>query len=90
MNTARPKIEDHLIDAAVDELLVQIARRSEQHEVFKVSRHEAYGILAEEFKELMDAIHGNEPHAQYEGELYDIAVACIFELASSMQRRGEG
>ncbi|MCK5612308.1 hypothetical protein KAR91_61115 [Candidatus Pacearchaeota archaeon] len=46
------------------------------------SVHEAYGIIAGEHKELLDAIHGNEGHDAIVEELNDIAVACVIAIAS--------
>jgi NTP pyrophosphatase (non-canonical NTP hydrolase) len=46
------------------------------------SVHEAYGIIAEEHKELLDAIHENQGHDAIVEELNDIAVACIVAIAS--------
>ena len=46
------------------------------------SVHEAYGIIAEEHKELLDAIHGNEGHEAIIEELNEIAVACVIAIAS--------
>lgn len=46
------------------------------------SVHEAYGIIAEEHKELLDAIHENEGHDAIVEELNDIAVACVIAIAS--------
>ena len=46
-----------------------------------VSRHEIQGILAEEFKELMDALQDNDRN-WFREELLDIAVGCIIGIAS--------
>lgn len=43
--------------------------------------HEVYGILAEEFKELVDELQADNREA-YRAELVDIAVGCIFGVAS--------
>ena len=46
-----------------------------------VDKHQIYGIVAEELKELMDALHGNDIEGM-KRELVDIAVAAIFGIAS--------
>jgi len=46
-----------------------------------VDKHQCYGILAEEVKELLDALHANNTDAMKE-EVKDIAVAAIWALAS--------
>ena len=46
-----------------------------------VDKHQIYGIVAEELKELMDALHGNDIDGM-KRELKDIAVAAIWGIAS--------
>ena len=46
-----------------------------------VSRHELLGALTEEYHEALDALH-SEPPGIVRGELLDIAVACLFGVAS--------
>ena len=46
-----------------------------------VDPHQIYGIVAEEVKELMDALHGNDIEGM-KRELTDIAVAAIWGIAS--------
>lgn len=46
-----------------------------------VDKHQIYGIVAEEVKELMDALHGNDIEGM-KRELKDIAVAAIWGIAS--------
>lgn len=45
------------------------------------SRHETYGLLAEEVHELLDALHKNEGD-NFKEELLDIATVCILGVAS--------
>jgi NTP pyrophosphatase (non-canonical NTP hydrolase) len=46
-----------------------------------VSAHEAYGFVAEEVKELLDAIHQNDSNATY-AELMDVAIAALWSAIS--------
>ncbi len=46
-----------------------------------VDPHQIYGIVAEEFKETMDALHKNNLDGMKD-ELVDIAVAAIWGIAS--------
>ena len=46
-----------------------------------VDKHQIYGIVAEEVKELMDALHGNDIEGM-KRELKDIAVAALWGIAS--------
>ena len=59
------------------------ARLKEKGDGAYAGPHECYGIIAEEFKELLDAVQANDSMAECE-ELIDIAVACIIGLASGM------
>lgn len=44
------------------------------------SVHEAYGLIAEEVKELLDAVQSNK-RADVMAELLDVAVGCVFAIA---------
>lgn len=46
------------------------------------SNHKIYGVLAEELNEYLDAIQQKQSSADKIDELYDIAVAAIFGIAS--------
>jgi hypothetical protein len=66
--------------AFLDSLETKVKLRLQQHgDEIAGSTHEVYGIIAEEFHELMLAMHNNESSDFY-SELEDIAVACIFGL----------
>ena len=45
------------------------------------SIHEIYGIIAEEFKEVMDEMHLNR-YADFESELIDVAVGALWGVMS--------
>ena len=49
------------------------------------SRHEALGVLTEEFNELVDAVKSNN-EIEFEQELIDIMVGAYWVLASSINR----
>lgn len=44
------------------------------------SVHEAYGLIAEEVKELLDAVQSNN-REHVMAEMLDVAVGCIFAIA---------
>lgn len=46
-----------------------------------ISYHETLGVITEEYYELIGAVQSNIPHNIKE-ELMDIAVACLFGIAS--------
>lgn len=83
----RPKITEEEVKASISVLRQKLNERIEQkgNHAF-ASTHEIYGVLAKEFKELLDAIHDTNPpeNSQYyfiKEELLDIAVAAIFSYA---------
>ena len=59
-----------------------------RHRIAKVgsgayaSRHEALGVIAEEYHELVDAVRDNNNRQRFIDECFDVAVAAIFALAS--------
>lgn len=66
--------------AFLDSLETKVKMRLQQHgDEIAGSTHEVYGIIAEEFHELMDAMHSNN-NANFVSELEDIAVACVFGI----------
>lgn len=89
------KVED--IEQAFGTVADVLSRRLEEKGRGSfVSRHEAYGIIAEEFAELAEAVRKDEGSAyldvrvpgrtvgsDYEAELIDLAVATIFAIASN-------
>lgn len=44
------------------------------------SKHEILGVITEEYKEFVDAVHGKN-YDEMKGEIMDLAVGCIFGLA---------
>lgn len=53
------------------------------------SAHEAYGVLAEEVGELLEAIRSNNPEAVYREALQVSAVAYRLALLAELAMRGE-
>lgn len=56
-------------------------RLLQKHRGSYIGKHETYGILAEEFKELLDALQAND-NIEFYAELIDIAVDSILGMAS--------
>lgn len=83
MKTTRPRLTTTNINEA--HLRIETARNARLQQkglgVF-VSRHEALGVITEEYKELIDAIHKKLHHNEIRNELIDIAVACEIAIAS--------
>lgn len=49
------------------------------------SSHEILGIITEEYKEFIDAVHNNN-YYEISNEIIDLAVVCIFGLTCIDQR----
>jgi len=78
----RIELEDQRVGDAIVKLKEMISHRLiEKGTKAFASRHEAYGIIAEEFYELLGALHQND-RASFKDELIDIAVGCIIAHAS--------
>ena len=56
-------------------------RLLQKHRGSYIGNHETYGILAEEYKELLDSLQANDNEGFY-AELIDIAVGAILGMAS--------
>jgi len=61
------------------------ARLKEKGPGIFASRHETYGILSEELnKEILEALQAND-QLKFDQEVVDLAVGCVFHLASARQ-----
>jgi len=78
-------VKEKHIDEALKILKDQILRRMRQHgsESFS-SKHEVLGIITEEYWELIEAVKSDDEDRFLE-ELEDIAVPCVFWIASKNQ-----
>jgi NTP pyrophosphatase (non-canonical NTP hydrolase) len=78
----RVKVDRFFIDVAAHDIRTDLDRRLAQHgHGSYIGPHEALGIITEEYDELLDAVRSND-HSQVEKELIDIAVGCLFGVAS--------
>lgn len=78
----RSEIKDIEIQKAITLLKEKIEMRlTQKHRGSYIGNHETYGILAEEFNELLDALQGNNNEG-FLSELLDIAVGAILGMAS--------
>ena len=83
----RTIISSHAQQLAFFSVETKLADRLEKHGLGGyVSAHETLGIVAEEYHELIDAVRSNNQD-DVEAELIDIAVACIFGLASLREKK---
>lgn len=79
----RPEVPEEILVEALNQFKRALLKRIRKHgKGAYFSRHETYGIIAEEFNlELLKAMQENN-HINFEEELLDVAVAAIFGLAS--------
>lgn len=79
----RKQLSDTDFNLAVKDIQREVAFRANQKGPGSfASTHEALGIIQEEYHELVEAIHEPGDHDQVVHELTDIAVACVFAIAS--------
>lgn len=77
----RKKIKKRFVKNAIKALKLKLKYRIAQkgnHSYASV--HEAYGLIAEEVKELLDAVQSNN-REEVMSEMMDIAVGCIYAIA---------
>jgi len=78
----RARVNEEFIDLAIDELKNHVKSCLKRHgDGTFASKHEAYGILAEEVQELLSAIEKNYDSDRLELEFKDVAQVCVFALA---------
>lgn len=73
---------DDLAAAVISVSRMMVIRMEEKGLGALSSRHEILGILTEEMKEFVDEVHGKGPPQRMVDELIDIAVGCLFGIAS--------
>ena len=79
----RPQLNPGDLENAIAEITVMVGIRAAQKGLASYgSCHEILGILREEFKEYLDAVHAKESPERKIDELIDIAVGCIFAISS--------
>ena len=80
-NHDRTDTENALIHASEVVKKKMLSRLDEKGSGLFVDKHQIYGTVAEEMKELIDALHANDIEGM-KRELRDIAVAAIWGIAS--------
>ncbi len=81
-NQTRVEVSEESIDAAIGLVSKKLARKlKEKGRGSFLSSHEILGVVAEEYHELIESVRGDE-NTPVIGELGDIAVACLFGIAS--------
>lgn len=71
------------LEGATMAIIDDLNRRLQKHgNGAYASKHEAFGVVAEELDELKEALRDDSRPWRFDEELRDVAVACIFALAS--------
>ena len=86
MSFKRPEVSDEILNKTLEELVRNAGKRIEtkgKHAF--ISNHEGLGIIAEEYHELIEAVRSNDP-VEVASEAMDIAVGCVFLVASLLQK----
>ena len=79
----RVQVSDEIILHTRRKLATELDRRlAKKGRGAYLSKHEALGVITEEFYELVDAVRNDENPSQFLEECMDVAVAAIFTLAS--------
>lgn len=82
----RPQLSDAVLLKAVEAMTVAMGRKIERHgRGAYMGNHEALGIITEEYYELIGAVQSNDP-VNIAEETMDVAVGCLFALASQMEK----
>lgn len=82
---SRIKVTDEAIQNSINDIVAKLQFRMKQKGRHSyISTHESLGKITEEFWEYVEAVKGNDDD-EVQHELIDIAVGCIFALASMKQ-----
>ncbi|WP_139904488.1 MazG nucleotide pyrophosphohydrolase domain-containing protein [Clostridium thermarum] len=77
----REELTEEQVMNAVDKVAEKLRYRLNQKGYGSfASRHEILGVMTEEFKEFVDAVHSKN-YDEMREEIMDLAVGCIFGLA---------
>lgn len=86
MKEGRIAVEYSVIDSVFNEVRLRLERvMSEKGDNTYISRHEAFGIISEEYKELWDELKAgltNDGASPFDDECMDLLIACLWHLAS--------
>lgn len=81
----RKPVSASALDASISVIKENLQKKLKKHgDGMWCSRHEVYGIIAEEIYELLKSIHEKESLERFIGELADVAVGCLFGIASML------
>lgn len=81
----RTPYDPGLLEVILTNLRGELDRRLDKHGPgIYASEHETYGILHEEVDEFLEAVR-NGDHHECRDELFDVAVAALFGIVSSLQ-----
>ena len=83
----RPLVDNEILAQVIKDVEATINRKIiEKGKGIYAGSHETLGIVAEEYHELIDAVRSNNKD-EVISELFDVAVGCLFGIASIRQHR---
>ena len=90
-NAWRLQVTQAELEAAILQVVSGLSKRLAKHgRGAYVSDHEALGVIAEEYHELVDAARSNEDgRVRFDEECMAVAIACLFATASKRARENE-
>lgn len=84
--TTEPLTPRDIIFAAID---AELRRAYAKHGREPWGRHEFYGVIAEEFSEMWDAIRADAHDTDFLAEVVEVAAMCVRYLESGDRNRGD-
>jgi hypothetical protein len=85
LNTPRTPVSDAQLLKAIEVVTQHVGKRIEKHgRGAFTSKHEALGVFAEEYAELLEAAQDDTSLTPFIEESVDLAVTGIFSLASAI------
>lgn len=71
----------------MDRISAELDRAYDKHGAEQWSRHEFYGIIAEEFEEMWRDVQSDAPQEQLEKEIIQVAAMCFRYLETRDRKR---
>ena len=83
----RAQLSKEDIGKAFDRVIAETLKRlKEQGDAGFASRHEALGVITEEYHELVNAARNNDTDGEFIKECLDVAVGCVIAVATLSNR----
>lgn len=76
------RVTQEIQHGALEDVMIAGIQRGEKHGLAPYDRHKTLGVITEEYHELISACREDTDDYWVESELIDIAVACVYGIAS--------